>query len=293
MSAKIQVNQPTLIPEAIKAEIQSRLNVKILNDTPLHGGDINSAARLDLDNDSSVFIKWNTDTPSDMFSSEAEGLELLATADCGLHIPAVILQSEQFLVIEFIEESPTGDSFDFGVQLAQMHKKSNELFGLQESNYIGRLSQSNKYHPDWLEFFFRERLEPQVKMAIDSGKLEPGLGAIFDRVMNYTYIRFPEEPPALLHGDLWAGNYMFTTDGKTSIYDPAVYFGHREMDLAMTHLFGGFEPEFYHGYMKEYPLEEGYEERFKLCNLYPILVHANLFGGSYTRKAETLLRQFF
>lgn len=282
-----------MLPEAIAAEIQSRLNVQILKVTPLHGGDINSAACIELDNGEKTFIKWNLNTPSEMFETEADGLELLATAESDLIIPEVKLLGDQFLMMEFIQEEPTGNSFEFGVQLAKLHRRSNELFGLQDSNYIGRLKQSNKYHPEWLEFFFRERLEPQVKMAVDSGKLDSSLMEVFDRVMNYTYIIFPEEPPALVHGDLWAGNYMFTTDGKTSIYDPAVYFGHREMDIAMTKLFGGFEEDFYHGYNEEYPLEKGYEERLMLCNLYPILVHANLFGGSYSRKAETLLRRFF
>lgn len=211
----------------------------------------------------------------------------------GLIIPEVYLVGDDFLLMEYIEENNFGNSYLFGSQLAQLHRKSNELFGLDHPNYIGRLPQSNRYHAHWLEFFVRERLEPQVKMAIDSGKLSADFAHIFERVMNYTYIIFPDEPPALLHGDLWAGNYMFTNNEETAIYDPAVYYGHREMDIAMTKLFGGFDKEFYRGYNDMYPLEPGFEERLKLCNLYPILVHANLFGGSYIHQAEQLLRQFF
>ena len=282
-----------MTPDSIKTAIESALEQRIVAQTPLHGGDINSAVRLDMDSGERFFLKWNKSVPGDMFKAEAKGLELLASAETALRIPEVYVAGEDFLLLEFIEESNSGASFDFGVQLARMHRKSNELFGLEHSNYIGRLPQSNKYHPDWLEFFMRERLEPQVKMAVDTGKISKDLISIFDRVMNYTYVIFPNEPPALLHGDLWGGNYMFTADGTASIYDPAVYFGHREMDIAMTHLFGGFEADFYNGYNEEYPLEKGIEERIKLCNLYPILVHANLFGGSYAGQAEAILRRFF
>ncbi len=282
-----------MIPESIKATIQSQLDVTIAVEKPVSGGDINQAAKIETDSRDRFFLKWNTSAPEDMFESEAKGLELLDSALTDIIIPEVFLIGDDFLLMEFIEESNSGSSFDFGVQLAKLHKKNNELFGLDHSNYIGRLSQQNKYHADWLEFFIRERLEPQVKMAIESGKLSKNLASVLDRVTNYTYVVFPDEPPALLHGDLWAGNYMFNQDEKACIYDPAVYFGHREMDLAMTQLFGGFDADFYRGYNEEYPLEKGFEERSKLCNLYPVLVHANLFGGHYLSQAESLLKRFF
>ncbi len=282
-----------MIPESIQFSIEEATGSKIVEQEALHGGDINQAIKIVMDSGALFFLKWNAYAPSDMFEKEALGLELLASAETELQIPEVIGFGDTFLLLEYIEESNTGNSFEFGVQLAKLHRKSNELFGLENTNYIGKLPQSNKYHADWLEFFMRERLEPQVKMAIESGKLSKNHLTIFDRVMNYTYVVFPDEPPALLHGDLWAGNYMFTTDGKVSIYDPAVYFGHREMDIAMTKLFGGFSQDFYNGYNEEYPLAKGYEERLKLCNLYPVLVHANLFGAGYISKADALLKQFF
>ncbi len=282
-----------MVPEAIKINIQSELNIKLTSGKLLHGGDINQAAKIETDSGDRFFLKWNTSAPGNMFKAEAKGLGLLDLALTDLIIPEVFLIGDDFLLLEFVEESNSGSSFDFGVQLAKLHKKTNELFGLDHYNYIGRLPQQNKYHADWLEFFVRERLEPQVKMAIDSGKLASKFAQIFDRVMNYTYVIFPDEPPALLHGDLWGGNYMFTTDGSACIYDPAVYFGHREMDLAMTQLFGGFDNQFYQGYNEEYPLQKGFEERSKLCNLYPVLVHANLFGGHYVSQAEALLKRFF
>lgn len=282
-----------MIPESIKLTIQSQLEVTIIKEKPLHGGDINSATRIETDSGDRFFLKWNTSAPQDMFIKEAKGLELLDSALTNLIIPEVLLVSKEFLVLEFIEEANSGSSFNFGVQLAKLNRKSNELFGLDHTNYIGTLPQQNKYHADWLEFFVRERLEPQVKIGIDSGIFDSSLHSIFDRVMNYTYVVFPDEPPSLLHGDLWNGNYMFNLEGNACIYDPAVYFGHREMDIAMTRLFGRFDADFYNGYNEEYPLEKGADERFKLCNLYPILVHANLFGGHYVHEATSLLKRFF
>ncbi len=282
-----------MIPESIKLAIETALEVKITSQQSLHGGDINQAAKIETDSGDLFFLKWNQNTPKDMFDREAQGLELLDSALTDLIIPNVFLFSDDFLLLEYIEESNTGSSFDFGVQLAKLHRKTNELFGLDHSNYIGRLHQENKYHPDWLEFFIRERLEPQVKLAIDSGKIDSKYHSIFERAFNYTYIVFPEEPPALLHGDLWGGNYLFNTEGKACIFDPAVYFGHREMDIAMSRLFGGFDEDFYNGYNEAYPLEKGVEERIKLCNLYPVLVHANLFGANYVSQSEALLKQFF
>ena len=141
--------------------------------------------------------------------------------------------------------------------------------------------------------FFRERIEPLTKQAVDKGLLNNKYCSIFERVFNYTYDIFQHEPHSLLHGDLWSGNYFFTKQGHAAIYDPAIYYGHREMDLAMTKLFGGFTPAFYDGYQTEYPLQSGWKERQKLCQLYPLLVHAILFGGNYVRQAKSLLDRFF
>ncbi|GAB5410161.1 MAG: fructosamine kinase family protein [Balneolaceae bacterium] len=282
-----------MIPESIKLAVQSQLEIEIISERSLHGGDINQATKIRTNSGDHFFLKWNSSAPEHMFETEAKGLTLLDSALTDIIIPEVILIGDDFLLLEFIEESNLGSSFDFGVQLAKLHRKTNELFGLDHSNFIGRLPQQNKYHADWLEFFIRERIEPQVKLAIDSGKLSKKFHSIFERAFNYTYVVFPDEPPALLHGDLWGGNFMFNSEGKACIYDPAVYYGHREMDLAMSRLFSGFDTDFYNGYNEEYPLQKGAEERFKLCNLYPILVHANLFGGHYVTQAKASLERFF
>jgi len=282
-----------MIPSRIQQVIEEETGLFVSGSEQLSGGDINQAARLDMMSGERFFIKWNTDAPDDMFKAEAEGLRLMASSATELNIPEIYLEHKEFLLLEFLEESRSGNFYEFGRQLAIMHRHTEDTFGLDHANYIGRLPQSNTHQPDWMEFFVRERLEPQIKMAVDSGKLPPKYAHTFDRPFNYTYIRFPDEPPALVHGDLWGGNFMFTADQKAAVFDPAVYFGHREMDLAMTRLFRGFNPDFYKGYQDEYPLEDGYEERFKLCNLYPILVHANLFGGGYVDQAQALIDRFF
>ena len=280
------------IPSSIREAIEQHLCGAILYSSPVSGGVINRCDKLHTEA-GAFFLKWNDTSPTNMFAKEAKGLELLASAQSGLIIPEVILKENNFLLLNYIQEAKTGNSYLFGSKLALLHKTTNELFGLDHNNYIGVLPQSNQYYPNWLDFFVRERIEPQVKMAIDSGRIDSSFVSIFDRVLNFTYVRFPDEPPALLHGDLWNGNYRWTTEGNAAIYDPAVYFGHREMDIAMTRLFGGFDQQFYDGYNDIYPLEDGVEERIKLCNLYPILVHTNLFGGGYVHKAIRLLKQFF
>lgn len=283
-----------MLPEALKSSIQEQLGLGIRKAIPVHGGDINRAARIELESGKSVFVKWNASAPDQMFATEAKGLQLLGSTDTELVIPSVILQSDSFLVLEWVseDEAKNDTSFEFGRQLARLHRNSSDSFGLDHDNFIGRLRQRNNRHSNWPDFFAIERIEPQVKMGIESGKLTRSVLKNAEHMYRRLGSVFPNEQPALLHGDLWSGNYMFTQAGKTSIYDPAVYFGHREMDLAMTRLFGGFSANFYEGYQAEYPLEEGFELRKDLYNLYPILVHANLFGGSYCRQAENIINRY-
>lgn len=283
-----------MLPKAIQNSIESQLDDGITSEEAVHGGDINQAQKLTFDSGNTAFLKWNEDAPENMFESEAKGLELLRSADTNLTIPKSLVISENYLLLEWIEEGggKPNSSNEFGAELAQLHKKSNSFFGLDHDNFIGKLKQSNGKHSNWSDFFALERIEPQIKLGVESGKLTRSVLREAEQLYKKLGSIIPGEKPALLHGDLWSGNFMFTRSGQASIYDPAVYFGHREMDIAMTRLFGGFSADFYKGYNEQFPLEPGFEERVTLCNLYPILVHANLFGGSYCRQAENIIKKY-
>jgi fructosamine-3-kinase len=283
-----------MIPDFITDRIQSELNSEILSQKSIHGGDINQAGRVELASGKTVFVKWNDSAPENMFQAEARGMKLLRSAESGLEIPAPLFVSERFLVLEWVEEGggKNNSAFEFGKKLAQLHKTSSKNFGLDHDNYIGKLPQSNTIHTNWVDFFAIERIEPQVRMGVESGKLTRSVLRNAESFYKKLGSIFPTEKPALVHGDLWSGNYMFTPSGGASIYDPAVYFGHREMDLAMTRLFGGFSANFYDGYNEEFPLSDGFDSRVTVYNLYPLLVHANLFGGSYCRQAENIIDRY-
>lgn len=229
-----------------------------------------------------------------MFESEAQGLELLAEAG-EIRVPRALfhdsLEHSDVLLLEYLEPAPPQSGMWplFGASLARLHRHTAALFGLGFNNYMGSLPQKNGFHDTWPEFFIRERLEPQVRLALERGyDLRPAIERLYPGLVQL----FPKESPALIHGDLWNGNYLVTGDGTAALIDPAVSYGHREADLAMTMLFGGFPQEFYDGYQSEYPLERGWKERMDLYNLYPLLVHLNLFGSSYLGEILRILKRY-
>lgn len=265
--------------------------------TPLSGGSINDAYKIEAGR-AYFFAKINDAAKyPGMFEAEKNGLELLAQHS-EIKVPEFIALDEAeekfILILEYVEQGiKSVESYSrFGHLLAEMHRKSNDRFGLGHDNYIGSLKQSNTFHFSWTEFFIEERLSKQLQMAYDEKKIGRTLLNSFDRLHTRLHNLFPVEKPALLHGDLWNGNYMVTADSFPCIFDPAVYYGHREMDIAMSLLFGGFPEEFYRSYNEHFPLEKGWKERMDLCNLYPLLVHVNLFGGGYVREVEMIVRKF-
>lgn len=270
---------------------------QILSSSPLGGGSINEVHLLKTTN-GNFCLKYNLrDSFPKMFEAEAKGLELLSKAQT-IRVPRIVfhenLTDYSFLLLEYINSISRIKGFwqDFGSSLALLHRNKSELFGLDYNNYMGSLSQNNCYHSEWVDFFIEERLDKQVGLAMRRGLLDKSEEKLFEKLYPRLYEILPEEPPSLIHGDLWSGNYIVSDEGKACLIDPAVYYGNREIDLAMSTLFGGFTPEFYTSYDKEYPLEPGWKERLDLYNLYPLLIHLNLFGSSYLGSILSILRRF-
>lgn len=232
-----------------------------------------------------------------MFEAEAKGLRLLKEFS-SIHIPEVINWfselSFQGIVLGFVDSKGKSGSYwtQLGTGLAALHKNSSSSFGLDHSNYIGSLKQSNKASSSWTTFFIEQRLEVQLKLAIDSAHLDHSNTKQFENLYQQLTSIFPEEKPALLHGDLWSGNVITTQGGEPCLIDPAVYYGHREAELSFTQLFGGFGNAFYDSYGETYPLTHGFNSRVDIYNLYPLLVHVNLFGGGYVQQVKSILKQF-
>ncbi|HEX7902615.1 MAG TPA: fructosamine kinase family protein [Chitinophagaceae bacterium] len=261
------------------------------------GGDINYTYCLH-GADTRYFLKVNdAHRYPGMFEKEANGLNALHK-HTSLRIPTVITAgisgTQQYLLLEWIEKgSPQNDCWkNFGAALALMHQQPQKNFGWQEDNYIGSLIQINTKYETWHLFYAACRIIPLVKILADTAVFSKQDIARATLLCNKLDQFFPEEPPALLHGDLWAGNYIVTTKGDVALYDPAIYCGHREMDLGMSKLFGGFDPRFYEAYNEVYPLEKNWQQRLPLTQLYPLLVHAVLFGGHYVNSAKDIIRQF-
>ena len=263
----------------------------------VHGGDINKAYCL-FTSTGKYFLKINdAENFPAMFEKEAKGLDLLRN-NCTLDIPQIIkagvCNEQQYLLMEWLEKgAPKKDMWEnFGTGLAMMHKEPQEYFGLNEDNYIGSLKQKNERHTEWYSFYAECRIMPLARKLFETGKFSQT--DINDAELFCSYLKsiFPPEPPSLLHGDLWTGNYLISLSGNAAIFDPAVYFGHREMDIGMTKLFGGFDQRFYKVYNETYPLEKGWEKRLPVTQLYPLLVHAVLFGGHYIGSVKDILKAF-
>ena len=264
----------------------------------IEGGSINASYQVSTKDNRQWFCKFN-DSPQfpDLFVKEAGGLTALA-GHSPFRIPAIVasmrFKSHQALVLEWIDQETPAPAFWalFGEQLARLHRVTRPEFGLDEDNYIGALPQDNTPTEHWPEFFIRHRLEPQVRLAADRGLLNDTAIDRFRRLYLRLPDLFPPEPPALLHGDLWNGNFLCDTAGRPVLIDPAVYYGHRSMDLAMTTLFGGFDRAFYEAYAWHYPLPPDHHRQWAVCNLYPLLVHLNLFGGGYLSNILHTIKDF-
>ena len=263
--------------------------------TGLGGGCINSAFRLS-DGNHSWFVKTNSADRLDMFEAEAAGLDALADAGA-IGVPHALCTGSgeglSFIVMQHLDLGRgSRDGWrQAGRQLAALHRESTEAFGWSRGNTIGATPQHNRWEGDWVRFWREQRLGFQLELAAANGYGGP-LQSLGEQLL----MRFPalidhSPMPSLLHGDLWGGNMAFTRDGAPIIYDPATYFGDREAEMAMTELFGGFSADFYAAYREAWPLDAGYRVRRELYNLYHVLNHLNLFGGSYGSQAQGMMQR--
>jgi protein-ribulosamine 3-kinase len=282
----------------IRNNIEEKTGSKIKSVSSVSGGCISDAYRITDDKGNNFFLKLNP-SPKDLYIKESNGLRELKKANV-IRVPAVISCNEEFLLTEFISQGSRSKKFfeDFGRKFAELHRYTGEKFGFYENNYIGSNPQLNIANEveenNWVSFYFNKRILYQFKLAEKNGyaekELREGISSI-EKII-HKIIDSSLEPPSLLHGDLWGGNYMVDENGNACIIDPAVYYGHREADLAMTKLFGGFSTEFYNAYNEAYPLKEGYELRESIYKLYHVLNHLNLFGTSYYSHAISLIHQY-
>lgn len=291
-----------MIPAEIKKALQNwfleqGLSEEITNAQSIGGGSINSAYQIST-NVGSWFLKFNSaQTHPKMFESEFFGLEIMAkTQTIRIPKPLFFYEGDLYscILMEWIAQGTRTTDFwtQFARQLSMMHQYSQEYFGLGFDNYMGSLPQKNNTHSDFVSFFINERLEPQIKLARNNGYISRKHIQQCERLYPELASIFPVEKASLIHGDLWSGNFMSDENGQPVIMDPAVYFGHREADIAMTTMFGGFSSEFYHHYQEFYPMEPAWESRLDYYKLYPILIHINLFGYAYVGSFERIVSKF-
>jgi fructosamine-3-kinase len=289
-----------MLPDSLRETVEARLDVTIHGSSSVGGGCIANACRVDT-NDAPLFLKYGNAEVARTFPGEAAGLKALAEAESPLDIPAVIDRAAPdgnrpgFLVMEWIETGRKRDDFwdDFGRGLADLHRHAEAQYGFEQDNFIGRLPQQNEWRDTWPAFFRTQRLEPQVRMARERNRWRTDWNDALEALYRRLPDMLPETPEAsVLHGDLWKGNFMVTAEGDPAIIDPATYYGHREADLAMTELFGGYQDRFYDAYRGAWPLEPGYDTRKEVYNLYHLINHLNLFGAGYASSVEGILRTF-
>ncbi|WP_276168649.1 fructosamine kinase family protein [Zobellia alginiliquefaciens] len=283
----------------LKKHIEYLLCIKIETTQSVSGGDISEAYFLYSETER-FFCKVNYQNNAHaLFLAEKAGLVAIANTKT-IAVPKVLLcealDTGAFLVMEYIEpKRPLEADFEqLGHQLAGLHLHStSDVFGFSVPNFIGSLPQSNSAHSNWPEFYVQERLIPQLKLAKESGKLDDSEIPVEDKLLKTCQNLFPNSNPSLLHGDLWSGNYLISSNGTPYLIDPAVYYGHHEVDLAMTRLFGGFGNSFYDAYRDHFPPIGNEKERMDIYQLYYLLAHLNMFGSSYKASVIEILQRYF
>lgn len=285
--------------ENIFERIEKELSCKIISSISVGGGCINDAKTITTSDKRQYFLKLNSHTPQDMFIKEANGLKELQKAKA-IRVPQVILVDSNFILLEQINSGKKSKTFDedFGRAFAKLHQYTSDKFGFYEDNYIGSTPQKNIPADDeknnWIKFYFNKRILFQYKLLEQKGYADSSLSKRITLLENKIeeILAGSENVPSLLHGDLWSGNYLIDETGNACLIDPAVYYGNREADLAMTKLFGGFSTAFYKSYYDNFPLPDGYEYRENIYKLYHVMNHLNLFGGGYYNQTISLLNYY-
>ncbi len=285
--------------DKIKSSIEEKTGEQIISSSSIGGGCISDAQRVETESGEIFLLKINTVHSGDMFKKEANGLIELGKSKA-IRVPEVIMSEESFILLEFINSGGKAKNFfsDFGENFAKLHKYTADTFGFYEDNYIGSTEQKNipeeEEKQNWVNFYWNKRLLFQFKLAEKNGysteELSKGISKLENKIEDI--LKGSENTPSLLHGDLWSGNYMSDENGNACLIDPAVYYGNREADLAMTKLFGGFDSNFYSSYNENFPLPEGYKYRENIYKLYHVLNHLNLFGRGYYSQALALIKSY-
>lgn len=277
-----------------KNNLENFLQEKIISAQNVGGGCIADSKIIKTENGKKYFVK-NYSNPKINYS-EANGLNEIVKSKT-IRVPKVIFVNGEFLVLEYVEQKFKAKNFSeiFGRQLAQMHKFSSDKFGFYEDNFCGSTPQKNLPKcENWIEFYLENRLKFQFILAEKNGYVNSEFRNEFFAIEKniYKILEGSENIPSLLHGDLWSGNYISDENGNPCLIDPAVYYGNREADLAMTKLFGGFDSNFYSAYNEEFPLAENWKYRENIYKLYHVLNHLNLFGMGYFSQSITLMKSY-
>lgn len=259
---------------------------------PVAGGDLNDAYAVDLADGARLFLKTRAGAPLEEYATEAAGLRWLAEPGV-LAVPEVVAVGETFLALQWVDGGGALDEEAFGRGLAGVHAAGAPEFGGAAPMRLGPVVLANDPLPSWPAFYAERRVLPLVAAARDRGALDAAGAAVVEAVCaRMDELAGPSEPPARLHGDLWAGNVHAGADGRPWLIDPAAYGGHREVDLAMLALFGGTRPRVIAAYEEVTPLAEGWRDRVELWQLFPLLVPAVLFGGGYGASAARVARRY-
>lgn len=279
-----------------KQIVENQLSESIIKINPISGGDINEVFKITTQQNSYILKVNSISEFPEMFKKEKKALQIISSTGAKTPKPIQIFtdSQNQYLILEFIEEGSITNNFwrNFANDLIKLHKTSSKVFGLEYDNYIGSLNQINSQKDTWESFFVENRISPLVKQAFDKNLLNKSHLKIFEKVFKKLNEILPIESASLVHGDLWSGNLLKGINQTPIFIDPAIYYGNREMDIAMTQMFGGFDNGYLAYYNEIFPMEKGWKERIEIHNLYPNLVHLILFGRSYLGGIERVIRIF-